>query len=114
MMSTHFAMDLGEVGGIVRLAFFKAQVPFEIVPPSSLKKFVANNGAADKDEMSRAVEKYYGQVITQNDICDAYGLAQVARVADTGRSLRRCELEVTRDLHAVHVPKRGRQSVKDY
>lgn len=94
MQSTNRSFDLGEVGGIVRLALYTAGVPFVVVAPKSLKKFVTGSGEADKAKMRAATLKKYGIDIPQNDMCDAYGLAHVARACYHQTSTVRAELEV--------------------
>lgn len=92
--STHRAQDLGEVGGIVRLALTQLEIPYAVVAPTSLKKYVTGRGDADKEHMMAAVKSKWGIVIPQDDIADAYGLAHLARGLCVGGSLNRAELEV--------------------
>jgi len=92
--------DLGEVGGLVRLTLHDAGIPTVIVPPTTLKLFVAGDGAADKDAMRQAVLDKWGQDIPQDDECDAYGLAQLARSFHLNTGTTRAELEVIKKLKA--------------
>jgi Holliday junction resolvasome RuvABC endonuclease subunit len=96
--SVNRPFDLGELGGVVRLALHDAGVPFLVVPPKSLKLFVASDGAADKEKMRKAVLKKWGQDIEQDDECDAFGLAQLARSFHLNTGTTRAELEVLKKL----------------
>jgi Holliday junction resolvasome RuvABC endonuclease subunit len=93
--------DLGEVGGVLKVELMLAGIHSLIVPPASLKKFVTNNGQANKKRMVREVNQHYHvgpKEITNDNIADAFGLAHFAYVAATGQSTRRCELEAVKSL----------------
>ena len=90
--------ELGEVGGLVKMALWDAAIPFIIVPPTSLKQFVAGNGSATKEQMRLAVQQKWGIDLDQNDECDAFGLAQVARAFFLNKGTTRSELEVLKKL----------------
>jgi Holliday junction resolvasome RuvABC endonuclease subunit len=90
--------ELGEVGAVVKLALHDAGIPFLIVPPASLKLFVAGNGQANKEQMQQAVLKKWQYATAQDDECDAYGLAQVARAFHLNKGSTRSELEVLKRL----------------
>ena len=90
--------ELGEVGGAMKMALHDAAIPFVVVPPASLKLFVASKGAASKDQMREAVLRKWKEDIQQNDACDAYGLAQVARSFHLTLGSTRDELEVLKKL----------------
>lgn len=68
-------------------------VPFVLVAPTSLKKFITGNGAAKKDEMLLATFKRYGVTILDNNECDAYGLAQVGLALLGGNSKETTQLQ---------------------
>lgn len=52
-------------------------IPFVIVAPTSLKKYVTGNGASKKDVMLIETYKRWGVSIMDDNLCDAYSLAQV-------------------------------------
>lgn len=106
--SVNRSFDLGEVGGIVRLMLHDYRIPFLAVPPTSLKKFVVNKSEATKEDMMAGVEVRWQQVIDQDDACDAYCLAKVARQLVVRDSILRYELEV---IHALTKPKEKKPSV---
>lgn len=99
--SVNRPFDLGEVGGVVRLCFLDQRVEYVTVAPTSLKKYVSGSGRADKKIMRRATLEKWGIDIDQNDACDAYGLAHIARaIRESLPTTDRAELEVVRGLKA--------------
>lgn len=98
MESVNRSFDLGELGGLVRLVLHDAGIPFVVVAPKSLKQFVSGDGSATKELMRQAVLKKWGMDFDQDDECDAYGLAQVARSLHLNTGTTRAELEVLKKL----------------
>lgn len=77
-MMSHNTTSLVQLSGLnylVRKKAHEQRIPFFIVPPSSLKKFIAGKGNAKKDEMIQAVFERYGQNFTDDNLNDAYSLA---------------------------------------
>lgn len=71
---------MGELGGIVKLAHATVfGTDPTVVPPTSLKKFVTGKGTASKDDMVKAVQSKWSPDVTNNNIADAYGLAEYMR-----------------------------------
>ena len=72
------AFSIGELGGVVKLElFFKYKTL--IVPPTCLKKFITGKGTTGKDIMLLKTFKKYGVEFTDNNKCDAFGLAQMGK-----------------------------------
>lgn len=96
--------ELGEVGGLVKVVLWDTlgpTVPVLCVEPASLKKFVAGNGSAEKEEVCESIASAWGvsfDAETQNDEADAYGLAQVARAFHQNIGKTRAQLEVVKNL----------------
>lgn len=91
--------DLGEVGGAIKVDLMFRDISTMVVPPSSLKKFVTDNGQASKARMIREVNARYLTIPVDDDnLADAVGLARFAYVAYTGDSDRRCELQSVKNL----------------
>lgn len=71
---------MGELGGIVKLSHATVfGTDPTIVPPTSLKKFVTGKGTASKDDMVSAVQSKWAKDITNNNLADAYGLAEYVK-----------------------------------
>jgi len=96
--SVNRSFDLGELGGLVRLVLHDAGIPFVVVAPKSLKQFVSSDGSATKELMREAVLKKWGMDFEQDDECDAFGLAQLARSFHLNTGTTRAELEVLKKL----------------
>lgn len=74
------AHQLGELGGVVRLALFEAGIRWLAVPPAVLKKFATGRGNAKKAEvLTEAVRRlHYGG--SNDNEADALWLLHMARV----------------------------------
>lgn len=68
------ASTLGMVHGVVRVALAEAAVPFVLVPPATLKKYVTGKGNATKPDMRMAVYQRFGLDIPDDNQVDAFGL----------------------------------------
>jgi len=106
--STNRLADLSEIGGVLKLELYEAKIPFIVVPPKSLKKFVTGKGDASKDRMMISVLQRYAYRTDNDNIADAVGLAKFAEVYLTGFSEYRSELEVMRNFKAVKPKKKKR------
>lgn len=71
--------SLGELGGLLKAALYEMGVVVAIVPPSTLKKYATDSGAAPKDVMLKSVFKRWSYDTNDNNIADAYALAKMAR-----------------------------------
>lgn len=97
--STGRVFQLGELGGLVQMAFWDAGVPFHTVTPAALKKFVANKHQATKEQMLEATRtKWKIDFGNEDDLCDAYGLARILKAIACQDSMVRHELEVIVEL----------------
>jgi Holliday junction resolvasome RuvABC endonuclease subunit len=99
--------QLGRIGGIVEVLLAKryGRAPL-VVPPAVLKKFVTGNGQASKSMMMRATKVYWDVEVSQDDLCDAHGLARLAKEYFQPQSTIRHQLEA---IHALkRKPKRKR------
>lgn len=66
--------DIAELHSVVKLLVLKRGIPIIIVPPTTLKKWVAGHGFAKKPQMIEAVNRDWGVDIVSDDEADAYGL----------------------------------------
>lgn len=69
------AHALGELGGLIRMIAYEENVPFLVVPPQTLKKFVTGAGNCDKGGVMKDLFKRWGVDVEQNDEADACALA---------------------------------------
>jgi Holliday junction resolvasome RuvABC endonuclease subunit len=102
--------QLGQIAGVVQMFIIdKYKVPPVLVPPTVLKKFVAGVGHATKTQMMRRTYAVWGISIDNDDICDAYGLAQIAQQLHVPTTRVRHQLEV---LKTLTVKKRRKTRLK--
>jgi Holliday junction resolvasome RuvABC endonuclease subunit len=105
MGSINRPFDLGEVGGVIRLALTDARVSYNIVAPSVLKLFATGHGHADKARMLREAETR-GACPADDNQADAYFLACVARAVSRGAS----QPHELRALRTVTTPRKRRRN----
>lgn len=68
---------LGELGGVLRLFFWKEGMPLLVVPPTQVKQFATRKGNSQKDEVRLGVYRQWGVEFKTTDECDAYVLARI-------------------------------------
>ena len=68
------AHQLGELGGVIRLALWEAGIPYVDVPPSTLKKYATGRGNAGKEEVLAAAIRRLGYQGHDNNEADALWL----------------------------------------
>lgn len=78
--------QIGELGGLVKTMLRKNNYPFTIIPPTSLKSYIAGNGHAQKEEIQAAVLRRFGLSFDDDNEADAFGLAQL--VLDLGEETK--------------------------
>lgn len=86
-------VQLSALNYMTRAMLMSNNIPFIIVAPTSLKKFITGNGAAKKDVMLMETFKRYGVTILDDNECDAYGLAQVGLALLNGNSKSTTKLQ---------------------
>lgn len=91
--------DLGEAGGIIKVALYENGITPFLVPPNLLKLFITGHGDATKDDVLRAVRERYRILISDDNIADAIALAKFANVFLNKRNTKyRSELEAVKKL----------------
>lgn len=98
--SRHKLADLGELGGLTKYFLYQLRVPFTIVSPNQLKKFITGKGTGKKNVVILHTFKQYGVEFDNDDECDAYVLARIAQAilnADLS-SLNKTQQEVIKKL----------------
>ena len=90
-------VQLSALNYFTRSMLMDYHVPFVIVAPTSLKKFITGSGVAKKDVMLIETYKRYGVSILNDNECDAYGLAQVglALLGGNSKTTTKLQEEVT-------------------
>jgi len=71
-------VNIGELGGVLRLAIYERQIPLVEIPPSCLKKYATGKGNASKDDVLQAGVMRSGHTFADNNACDAWWLHQLA------------------------------------
>lgn len=85
------AHQIGEIGGLIRLRLWRAGVSIRLHDPLSVKMFAAHDGTADKGLMIKSVNERWpetaifskcseirgAQSPEEEDLCDAYAIAQM-------------------------------------
>lgn len=79
-------VQLSALNYMTRAMLMNYNIPFVIVAPTTLKKFVTGNGASKKDVMLIETFKRWGVTILDDNEADAYGLAQVGLALLGGNS----------------------------
>lgn len=69
--------NIAELGGVVRLALWRAGITYVEVAPGALKKFTTGKGNASKDEMIAGAIRRWGFDGSNNNEADAYMLRQM-------------------------------------
>lgn len=69
--------QLSALNYMVRERCHLNKIPFVVVAPTTLKKFVCEKGNAKKEQMILSVYKRWKFSSENSDICDAYGLAKI-------------------------------------
>lgn len=84
--NTTALVQLSALNYMTRALLADYRIPFVIIAPTSLKKFVTGNGGSKKDVMLIETYKRWGVSITNDNECDAYGLAQIGLALLNGNS----------------------------
>ena len=79
-------VQLSALNYMTRAMLDDYNIPFIIVAPTSLKKFITGSGASKKDVMLIETYKRYGVSLLDDNICDGFGLAQVGLALLGGNS----------------------------
>ena len=78
--NTSALAQLSAINYMIRIFLISIHQPFLIVAPTSLKKFITGKGNVQKDIMMLETYKTYDVSLTDDNLCDAHGLAQIACV----------------------------------
>lgn len=70
-------VNIGELGGVVRLALYEARIPYVEVPPACLKRYATGRGNASKDDVLQQAVIRSGHAFEDNNAADAWWLWQL-------------------------------------
>lgn len=90
--------QLGQINGVVQVLLSDLGTAPLLVAPSLLKKFVTGQGQATKQAMMVATHHNWAVEIVQDDLCDAHGLARIAKEYAESVSTNRAQIEVIHRL----------------
>lgn len=108
--SKNRADDLGQLRGVLKLAFHDWGIPRTTIPPTVLKKFGARRGDSSKEKMLRAAEEEFGILLGgQDDMADALWLAKLAMALTEDIQLTRPQLEV---VYGIRNPKPKKRIIR--
>ena len=81
--NTTALVQLAALNYFIREHMMLCDIEFVVVAPTSLKKFVTGKGNSGKDIMMLETYKRYKQSFSDNNLCDAFGLARIAEAVFT-------------------------------
>lgn len=71
-------VDIGELGGVIRLALYRRGIRYVDVPPAALKKYATGRGNASKEEVLVAAVRRLGYTGADHNEADALWLYAMA------------------------------------
>ena len=75
--NTTALVQLAGLNYMIREFLLKEDIPFIVVPPSTLKKYVTGKGNCDKSLVLLKVYENFGVSMDNDNTADAYGLAHI-------------------------------------
>ena len=72
-------VQLAALNYMIRLLLMKRNIPFIIIAPTTVKKFITGSGKGDKDMMMMQVYKNYGFEALDNNENDAFSLSVIGQ-----------------------------------
>lgn len=74
-----YAKEIAGLAWIIRMALWKAEMPYVLVQPSTLKKFATGSGKAEKNTVMLQVFRRFGVEAANDNEADAIGLCFLGR-----------------------------------
>lgn len=81
------AFSIGELGGIIKVGLHEEGYRTLMVPPTSLKLFITGKGNSAKSIMIMKTLKKYDIEFTDDNLCDAFGLAKLGQAFLNGTDI---------------------------
>lgn len=101
MGSINRKFDLGEVGAVVKLELFDACQGVYIAAPTQLKLYVTQKGSASKEDVMKAIKAQWGIEIKNDNLADAFGLANIAKELVVTTTTKRHQLDVVNAIRGT-------------
>lgn len=92
--------QLAGLSYLVRSVLTKMTIPYLVVAPSSLKKFITGKGNSPKDTMMMEVYKQYKHSFLDNNESDAFSLAAVG-MASGGSPIKKLTIPQTQVVSLI-------------
>lgn len=92
--NTTALVQLAGLNYLIREYLFQYNIPFAIVAPTSLKKFITGSGGSKKDVMLMEIYKKYNIAFVDDNIADAFSLAKIGEALNSDMQLNKTEQEV--------------------
>lgn len=78
--ASHFkGPELGELGGVIKLALYQAGLSVTVIPPATWKKVLCGKGNLDKRNASTEILRRYDVSFANEDTLDAWAVAMCHR-----------------------------------
>lgn len=108
--ATQQGIMLGGIGWGIRMALVRRGMKYIEVAPGQLKKFGNGKGNASKDELAVGIYKNFGFEHSNDNVRDAYVLAQIGRALVTKKVSYQYQKEVIETiLNPPKTKKKGRK-----
>jgi crossover junction endodeoxyribonuclease RuvC len=75
--NTSAVFQLAGLSYLIRTSLAKRSIPFVVVQPTTLKKFITGKGHSPKDIVMMDILRLYDRRIIDNNEADAFGLARI-------------------------------------
>ena len=75
--SSGHIVQLSEMSFASRVILREANIPYYMVSPKTMKKYIAGHGSAEKEEIQRAILLKYYLTFSDDNEADAFGLARM-------------------------------------
>jgi Holliday junction resolvasome RuvABC endonuclease subunit len=75
--SSGHIVQLSEMSFASRMVLREAGIPYYMVSPKTMKKYIAGHGSAEKEDIQRSILEKYFLVFSDDNEADAFGLARM-------------------------------------
>jgi len=93
--------QIAYLGYSIREELWKADIDFIEPAPKSLKQYVTGKGNSKKSEVMLQVYKKWGKEFSDDNLADAYTLAQMLKGLENKQGLNKCQLEILEKIEKV-------------